>query len=601
MPARTPAAHAGHDEPSRPEPLGAALTRRRALGLGAAAGIGALLARPLPVLARTGGSAPRSFGLTVTAADWAGGPDPRVSRVLRTRRRFDLVGLRGARADVEVRARLRNGRWSPWVALAPRGDHAPDSGSGERASEPVWTGGSHELQLRRTAPVGAGLRLHFVEVPDAARRAVRPQRVARAAQASAYPAPPPMISRTAWGGDQVPPREAPDYSAVIQLGFVHHTVNANTYSREESPAIVLGIAKYHRDTNGWNDIGYNFLVDRFGQIFEGRAGGVDQPVVGAHAQGWNSKSTGVAIIGTFQDTPAPSAALEAVAKVLGWKLSRHGTPIEGTVSLMSVGGADNRYPAGTTVTFQRISGHRDGCSTTCPGNAAYGQLASIRARARKYTFTMPSGVVAQVSLVAAASKVRYDRQAQLSGVVLRGDGTPAAGEAVLVQRRSGSTWLTIGQATAGADGSWALSIAWHATAQIRAQAGGMSSAPATVACVPVLTVRPTVTKVTAGAKVSVRGTVTPGAPVYVLVERKDARGRWRRVTSVRATVRSGSWSAKARLATAGTYRLTAKAGVPGANAVARPRTVRAVRSAKARKAAAKKPPATTHGGFAARV
>src|SRR4029079_18192461 len=122
---------------------------------------------------------------------------------------------------------------------------------------------------------------------------------ARAARAkTAQSGPPAIIPRAAWGGDGVKPRADPSYGDV-QLAFVHHTVTANDYAPEDSAGIVLGIAKYHRDTNGWNDIGYNFLVDKYGQIFEGRAGGVDAAVVGAQAQGWNSHSTGIANLGTF--------------------------------------------------------------------------------------------------------------------------------------------------------------------------------------------------------------------------------------------------------------------------------------------------------------
>ena len=112
-----------------------------------------------------------------------------------------------------------------------------------------------------------------------------------------------MIPRSAWGGDSVPPRSGPAYGQV-QIAFVHHTVNANDYGPEDSAAIVLGIARYHRDHNGWNDVGYNFLVDQYGQIFEGRAGGMDLPIVGAQAQGFNSVSTGIALIGTFTSVPA---------------------------------------------------------------------------------------------------------------------------------------------------------------------------------------------------------------------------------------------------------------------------------------------------------
>jgi hypothetical protein len=195
MPAWKPAPLAGlTDHRSLPAVHDGGLTRRRALALGAVAGFGALLARPLPALGR-GTAAPRAFGLTVTAADFAGGTG--VSRVLRTRRRFDLVGLRAPRGDVEVRVRRAGGDWSPWVPLAARGDHAPDTGTGERASDPVWTGGSRDLQLRVGRRLADPLRLHLVAVPASARKHVRPQPVARAAQDPAIPAPPPIIPRSA--------------------------------------------------------------------------------------------------------------------------------------------------------------------------------------------------------------------------------------------------------------------------------------------------------------------------------------------------------------------------------------------------------------------
>src|SRR4051794_7915371 len=320
-------------------------TRRRALMLGAAAGLGSLLdpLRSVPALAAVRGSRPRGFGLTVTPADFDGG---RTSRVLRARR-FDLLGVRGS-GTVELRVRRRGGAWSPWIPLAAHGDHAPDTGTGERASDPVWTGGSDELQLRLGRTPSRSLRVHFVAVPVAARRraAAGARTRARAAQAGGVQpgSPPPIVPRAAWGGDTVPPRSAPGYG-VVQAAFVHHTVTANEYAPQDSPAIVLGIAKYHRDTNGWNDIGYNFLVDKYGQIFEGRAGGIDQAVIGAHAQGYNAQSTSVAQLGTFTAQTVTPEALETTARLLGWKLALHGVPAVGTDVLASGGGSLNRFPA----------------------------------------------------------------------------------------------------------------------------------------------------------------------------------------------------------------------------------------------------------------
>src|ERR1700754_4941914 len=143
-----------------------------------------------------------------------------------------------------------------------------------------------------------------------------------------------MFTRSQWGGDDVVPRAAPAYGQV-QIAFVHHTVNTNDYGPEDSAAIVLGIAKYHRDHNGWNDLGYTFLVDQYGQIFEGRASGIDLAIVGAQAQGFNSVSTGVACIGTYTSVAQTEAGMEALARIIGWKLSLHGIPVAGAVTVTS--------------------------------------------------------------------------------------------------------------------------------------------------------------------------------------------------------------------------------------------------------------------------
>src|SRR4051812_25660538 len=158
------------------------ITRRRALALGAAAGVGSLLAplRAAPAFAALA-PRPRGFGLTVTPADFDGG---RTSRVLPARR-FDVIGVRGV-GRVEVRVRVRGGAWSAWIPLAAHGDHAPDTGTGERASDPIWTGGSDELQLRLAAPPRGSMRVHFVAVPAALRRsAARATARAQAAAAGA--------------------------------------------------------------------------------------------------------------------------------------------------------------------------------------------------------------------------------------------------------------------------------------------------------------------------------------------------------------------------------------------------------------------------------
>src|SRR4051794_17589012 len=551
------------DAGATPWPVGrGTFTRRRALALGPAAGLGSLLAplRAVPALAAASrGPRPRGFGLTVTPADFDGG---RTSRVLRARR-FDLVGVRGA-GRVEVRVRSRGSAWSAWIPLAAHGDHAPDTGTGERASDPVWTGGSDELQLRLARPPREALRVHFVAVPAAARRRAAAgarahgRRTARAAQAGGVQpgSPPPIVPRDAWGAAAVPPRSAPSYGAV-QAGFVHHTVTANEYAPQDSPAIVLGIAKYHRDTNGWKDIGYNFLVDKYGQVFEGRAGGVDQAVVGAHAQGYNAQSTSVAQLGTFTAEAITPQALEATAQLLGWKLSLHGVPAVGTIALRSGGGSLNRYPAGTPVTVNRICGHRDGDATSCPGDVLYAQLPALRSRAAALAgpVAAPQG---EVTLRVGAPAVPYGQAASFAGLVIRPGGGAAAGESVALQKRGRSGgWVTVARATAAADGSWSAQVPWRRSGQVRARAGSASAAIVRGAVGASGKPRlPRRRRLAPGAVLRLSGRVQPADPVRVLVEFKGGDGRWRRVRLLRGSVRGTNFSAAARLRRRGLYRLT---------------------------------------------
>src|SRR4051794_484130 len=563
-------------------------TRRRALLLGAAAGLGSLLAplRGVSAFAAGGasrsrlGTRPRGFGLTVTPADFDGG---RLSRVLRVRR-FDLLGLRGS-GHVEVRVRRAGGVWSGWIPLAAHGDHAPDTGTGERASDPVWTGGSDELQLRLARAPRGSLRVHFVAVPPAARR--RATAGARSARARAWAAqaggaqaggPPPMVPRAAWGAAPVPPRSGPSYGAV-QAAFVHHTVTVNEYGPQDSAAIVLGIAKFHRDTNGWNDIGYNFLVDKYGQVFEGRAGGIDQAVVGAHAQGYNSQSTSVAQIGTYTAAAITPQALEATARLLGWKLSLHGVPAVGTVVLTSGGGSLNRFGAGTPVTVNRICGHRDGDATSCPGDALYAQLPALRARAAALAGPVapPQG---QVTLAIAAASVPYGQPASFSGLVIRPGGGAAAGVPVALQKRGRSGgWVTVARATAGGEGSWTVQVPWRRTGQVRARSGSASSVVANVAVVGSVKLRtPRRRRVAPGTMLALSGVVRPARPVRLLVEFKGGDGRWRRVRVLRARARGTSFSAALRLRRPGLYRLTARTAGPGTHVKDDPLLVRVVRS-----------------------
>jgi hypothetical protein len=542
---------------------GTTITRRRALVLGAAAGLGSLLVRPFSALGRGAPARARGFGMGVVPGDFEGA----TSRVLRAPRRFDLLGVRGPdalRGRFEVRVRRRGATWSPWVALAVHGDHAPDTGTGERASDPVWAGGCDELQLRTSLPLRGELRVHFVSVPAAGRRSPVARAAAAPRQQAAPGTPPTIIPRAAWGAAAVPPRAAPDYG-VVQMAFVHHTVTANDYTPDQSASMVLAIAKYHRDTNGWNDVGYNFLVDQYGQVFEGRAGGIDQAVIGAQAQGYNSQSTGVAVLGTFTAVPIPEAAMASITQLLGWKLTLHAVPCEGGLTIISGGGSLNRYSSGTPVAMQRISGHRDGDSTECPGDALYAQLPELRRRAA--ALAGPIVAHGEISLQTSADAVAYGADAVFKGTVIRPDSTAGAGEVVALQKRgSAGAWVTVARTTALIDGSWVVRVPWRRGGDVRAVAAGVTSKALGVQVTPALTTHGTPRRVRAGSSLGLSGRVRPSVAVAVVLERQGADGKFHRVRIVSGTRRLTNWRAAVSLRRPGLYRLTARTAAKDGNA-----------------------------------
>ena len=545
-------------------PSGRTLTRRQALRLGAlATAAGAL--RPSPALA---GRRQPLFELDLageaTSAS-AAGAGWRTTRVLHAPRRFDLIGLRwadGSHAEAQVRARRRGGAWTPWVTLHPTGDHGPDEGTPPAGTDPAFTGAADQFQLRlRGRP--AGLRARFVRALPTATLAGRVTRRLRARAAARRQAPgtaPVMVSRSEWGADSVPPRTDPSYGSV-QMAFVHHTVNANDYAPEDSAGIVLGIARYHRDSNGWNDIGYNFLVDQYGQIFEGRGGGIDQPVIGAQAQGYNSVSTGVACLGTFERVAQTEAGMDALARIIGWKLSVHGVPVEGEVTVISAGGSSNRYAAGTSVTFQRISGHRDGDSTSCPGSTLYGQLEDLRGRAARYAVAS-SGLTARTSL----HKVRAHGTIDVSGQLRFADGSSPNGAPLSIEfQTAGSAWTQVASAGCAPDGGWRTTVTPPTSGTFRAVFSGDSargrveSKPVRVDVIPRMTVALDRAKIRRGQRVTVTGTVDPAQLVQCVVERRSGR-RWITARSRNLDVVGGTFGVRIKLTRPGVYRVTVISG-----------------------------------------
>ena len=186
---------------------------------------------------------------------------------------------------------------------------------------------------------------------------------------------PSIVTREQWGADESWRSGSPSY-APVEVAFVHHTDSGNGYSAAEAPAIVRGVYGYHTKSLHWSDVGYNFLVDRYGRIYEGRYGGVARGVIGAQVLGFNTGSTGISVIGTFTSATPPAAAVTAVERLLAWKLDVHHVDPLGTGTLVC--GYGQKYATGQRVTFPAVAGHRDANYTACPGGRLYSQLPNVR-------------------------------------------------------------------------------------------------------------------------------------------------------------------------------------------------------------------------------
>ena len=451
------------------------ITRRTALGGAAAAGAGVLLgpmadaAARVPVLRRGSGAPGRVFGSWVGRLDGASG-------VIDAPARFALAGVQwsgawhggsgaGHGATIELRTRTRGGPWSRW-ALASVTGHDADSKveSPDTFGEPVWVGAADMAQVRSSVPVD-GVTLHFVARAaggadgidggdgagaDGSTAAVRLAQPAL----DAGPGQPPIIARSVWAQGRARPAGPANYGQ-IKLAFVHHTDNPNGYSRADVPALLLAIFDYHRFVRGFFDIAYNFIIDSFGRIWEARAGGIDEPVIGAHAGAYNAESTGVAVLGTFMSVVPPPAAIRSLEQLLAWKLALHGIPSLGKVEVV-VDPADAFYTPfrpGAHVRLPRVAGHRDGDLTDCPGNAFYARLPAIRPQIARL-----EGVPAVLTLAAASATVAPGAALGLTGALGMRHGAPIAGAPVEVQRLSHDRAVTLATAITAADGTWSATV-----------------------------------------------------------------------------------------------------------------------------------------------
>ena len=283
---------------------------------------------------------------------------------------FDYVGLhwRGL-GRVWFRVRAPRHGWGPWQATEQSDGPDPGSAEARRAhgwidGEGVWVGHRSALQVRATGGISR-VRAYTI-------RSLVSRIPLRSLSAAAAPA---IVPRSGWQADESIRKAEPTYADTLQFAVVHHTAGANDYTADQAPAVVRAIELYQVNGNGWNDIGYNALVDRFGTVYEGRYGGIDRNVVGAHAKGFNTGSFGIAILGDFGRVAPPKAAVDSLERTLAWRLDLgHVDPLR---TFTAISGGNERFGVGVPVPMRGVSGHRDTSATTCPGKRLYDLLPNI--------------------------------------------------------------------------------------------------------------------------------------------------------------------------------------------------------------------------------
>ena len=554
------------DHPTEAPPSGAAdhliLTRRAVLRGAAAAGavslvgpadaIASLVGPSDAIASVVGPRAPAAptgvFSRSVGA--FAGESAPIVAPA-----RFALVGIEWstrAHVTIELRTRPRDGDWSPWAIASVLG-HGPDRPAPTPGlfGEPIWTGPADYVQLRSSRAV-RGVRLHFVAaraVPAAAPGAHAAQALPLAQPVlDAGPGQPPIIARSAWAQGHAPPRHTPLYGTVM-LAFVHHSETPNGYGPGEVPSILQSIFDYHRYVRGYFDIAYNFAVDAFGRIWEARAGGIDLPIVGAHAGGYNEESTGMVLLGSFMDVVPPPAAIGALEHLLAWKLSLHGIPVVGraTVEVAAYDAFYTPFAPGAHVSLPRIAGHRDGDLTNCPGNAFYAQLPSIRPQVAQLV-----GSPARATITAPAAPVDAGTAVVVSGRLTElASGTPLTGAPIELQQITPYAEETLAQLTTDAGGNWSAVLTPAANVVLRAL---HRRAPAAVSDVVTVAVAPTVALALHSQQpLVVSGTVSPAGPHVTIDLYRIANGRRHLAQSKRVAAAGGQFHARLRPHGPGSY------------------------------------------------
>ena len=274
---------------------------------------------------------------------------------------------------------VNTGDWGDWISAELMTD------IDENATDAVWLGPSSAVNVRAFRDghdVSDQLTAHLITTSEAGSDVCLASSggdtgITRILPATVTPGTgaPTFITRKEWNAGSVKASRL-SYAKEIKAICIHHTGGSNNYTQAQSPQIVRGMFAYHHDTLGWSDLGYNIVVDKYGQIFEGRSGGLHRNVAGAHARGFNTGSCGISVMGDYMDIPVPTAALNAIATAAAWKL--------GSAFIQDVYGSEewtvtiSRVKRTGTFSMPHVFAHRDVNYTDCPGDTYYGQLPALR-------------------------------------------------------------------------------------------------------------------------------------------------------------------------------------------------------------------------------
>ena len=462
----------------------------------------------LPVVSAPGAAphpvASNTFSIAITPATFAlASPTQPMTVVARqSTSDFRALGLSwrsdssviSLKAQVQVRYR---GTWSGWQELdssdpgtdaSADGANAPSASGARDGTDPMWVDHGDGIAVRLISVSGGeprDLRLDLIDPgTSSADSTVGTSSPAGTAQAAGTQ--PAILLRADWGADESLRLRAcpsgPQYTGMPKVAILHHTDTTNNYAPQDVPAIIRSIYAFHVEAEDWCDVGYNFLVDRFGRIWEGRFGGIDKPVLGAHSGGFNTDTFGVGLIGTFTSARPTQPMIDATAQLMAWKLAlSYANPV-GTATLTARPFSQVRYRAGTNVSFNVISGHRDADQTSCPGNAAYATLPQLR---QEVLTDMGAG------LVNPAVTVPTPRTVAANGSVHVVAGMIAAGSwQVLVQDSSGNEVATLSGSGSAIDTTWNMTTdagtpvpAGAYTITLSATANGQTALPWTTSLV----------------------------------------------------------------------------------------------------------------------